>query len=124
MRNDVANSAQDFTRTTDGARGQFRFAGGLEVFEGHFPGAPLVPGIYLIDCARLLTERFLEEPVALRHIDSARFTAEVRPDDLLEGLIAVSEEDGTIRCEARFTVSGDAAAHMKLRLERASTCSA
>jgi len=36
------------SRDADAAQAVFRFAGSLPVFVGHFPGRPLVPGVYLL----------------------------------------------------------------------------
>lgn len=58
----------------------FRFPGDLDVFHGHFPGHPLVPGVFLIEAARVAAERVLGRPAPLVRVRDAKFMAPVLPD--------------------------------------------
>jgi 3-hydroxyacyl-[acyl-carrier-protein] dehydratase len=49
------------------------------VLAGHFPGAPLVPGVLLLDAVRLAWERASGRAAALVAVDHARWLAPVAP---------------------------------------------
>ena len=118
MREDIRNAVTDLALTGAGATARFRFAQDLSVFQGHFPGFPIVPGIYLIEGTRVLGEHTLGEPLAISSIELAKFSATVLPDDWVEASAVVDAESDPITCEARFRCRGVDAARIKLRLRR------
>ncbi len=73
---DVALSADEPARLT----ATLRVPAAHAVLAGHFPGAPLVPGVLLLAAARRATERALAQPLAIAVVDAARFYAPVAPD--------------------------------------------
>ncbi len=94
-------------------------------FQGHFPGAPIMPGVTIIEAMAqtaavmvgvaqdLADKRFL---VYFMGIDSAKFRRKVVPGDVLEMHLTTkrgggkvwkfagrAEVDGALACEAEFT---------------------
>jgi predicted hotdog family 3-hydroxylacyl-ACP dehydratase len=71
---------------------------GLEIlpdpalFEGHFPGRPILPGVALIELAVRAIVQQRREPVSLRGVSHARLRQPVVPGDRL--WLAMREEDG------------------------------
>jgi 3-hydroxyacyl-[acyl-carrier-protein] dehydratase len=120
VRADIRNSATDLALSRDGATGRFRFAKELSVFQGHFPGFPIVPGIYLIEGARVLGEHSLGESLAIASVEMAKFSASVLPDDWVEASAVLDAEREPITCDAHFRCRGVEAARIKLRLRRTS----
>lgn len=118
MRADVAHSLTELTRTAEGASARLRFARDLPVFQGHFPSFPIVPGIYLIEAARLLGEHSLGESLVIRSIEVARFSASVRPEEWVEASAVLDERIDPITCDARFRCRGVDAARIRLRLQK------
>jgi 3-hydroxymyristoyl/3-hydroxydecanoyl-(acyl carrier protein) dehydratase len=47
---------------------------------GHFPGAPLVPGVVLLDRVLSCAEQWLGRPLTLRSLPQAKFVAPLLPD--------------------------------------------
>jgi len=86
--------------TGDSFRAEFRFPPQLEVFRGHFPGAPLVPGIFLLEAARIAAERAAGHALRITRVKDAKFVQMVKPDDLVEITGQFREQ----RCSA--TLSG------------------
>ena len=70
-----------------------------EACEGHFPGYPLVPAVYLIEGVRAAAERAAGRPLRLARVSDAKFSAEVKPGD---EVVVEATLDGT-RCDARLT---------------------
>jgi 3-hydroxymyristoyl/3-hydroxydecanoyl-(acyl carrier protein) dehydratase len=97
----------------DAASGTWRFPASLAVFSGHFPGAPLLPGVYALAAADALL--VLACPGwRLGAVERAKWLAPVAPDQELE--IAVrwrgappASADATVR------LAGVVAATARLR---------
>lgn len=73
------------------ARGLWCLRGDEAFFEGHFPGAPTVPGVLLCEAiaqmgavALLADERYAGRLPLFGGLDRARFRRQVRPGDTLE----------------------------------------
>jgi 3-hydroxymyristoyl/3-hydroxydecanoyl-(acyl carrier protein) dehydratase len=80
VKQDVARSLVRYEAAANGCRAVFSFGKDLAVFAGHFPGQPIVPGIYLIEAVRLAAERSLGTAVRIRTVTDAKFSAIVRPE--------------------------------------------
>ena len=78
---------------------RFRFPAELEVFEGHFPGHPLVPGVFLIEGVRVVAERILGKPLRIARVRDAKFVAIVEPDVTVELQGSITGA----RCRAEWT---------------------
>ena len=77
----------------------FRFPADLEVLAGHFPGHPLVPGVFLIEAVRLAAERIVGRPLRIARVRDAKFVSIVEPDSIVEFTAVI---DG-MRCRAEWT---------------------
>ena len=63
-----------------------------EIFPGHFPGNPVLPGVYTVECLGqaadlvvMTTERYAGKTPLLIGVDKARFTRKVRPGSSTSG---------------------------------------
>ncbi len=100
--------------TGDRPRGTFRFAAALPVFAGHFPGAPLVPGVYVLACVVETAARALARPLAVRAIERAKWTAPALPDQELVAEIGLTAQGDGWRLDG--AVSGPAGSCATCRL--------
>lgn len=81
---------------------------GEQVFEGHFPGHPIYPGVMILEgmaqaggilafkSMDMTEEEAAEKVVYFMSIDKAKFRAPVRPGDRLEYDISVIKNKGAI----------------------------
>jgi len=69
------------TPGADGGEARVRFAGTDPVFIGHFPLAPVLPGVVLIDAAVRLVSRVMKHPLRLERLSSVKFCNAVLPDE-------------------------------------------
>lgn len=49
------------------------------VFEGHFPGNPVTPGVCMIQILKEITEEFAASTLLLERISNVKFTALINP---------------------------------------------
>ena len=108
----VEGCLRDARTTSDGFSGEFRFPKDLDVFAGHFPNVPLVPGVFLVEAVRCAAERALERPLRLVRVTDAKFTAEVAPD---VEVTVEAELDGE-KCRATVRTPDAVAASIRLVL--------
>ena len=109
MRNDIAAALRkaEFGDTQDTIRASFRFDSSLAVFRGHFPGHPLLPGVFQIEMVRVALEAVIRERYSIAEVNKAKFAGLILPDQ-------------DILMEARLTPSGQCTrVRAKLRVEQA-----
>lgn len=96
-----------------------------EFFQGHFPGAPLMPGVLMIEtltqaATLLLLERCGARPVGhvtLRGVNNAKFRKQVVPGDRLKVEIVLDRRRGPIvKARASADVEGQRVAEAELLL--------
>jgi 3-hydroxymyristoyl/3-hydroxydecanoyl-(acyl carrier protein) dehydratase len=83
-------------------RRRLRVPEDLACLEGHFEGNPVVPGVVQIGWALDAAARVLGAPPRVRGFEGLRFPALLRPGDVLEVAVEVSED----RCALRFALAG------------------
>ncbi|MBB4800785.1 3-hydroxyacyl-[acyl-carrier-protein] dehydratase [Flavobacterium nitrogenifigens] len=68
-----------------------------EVFKGHFPGNPIMPGVCMIQIIKELTEKFTQESLLIQTLTNVKFMAlinpEATPELRLELDITLSEDN-------------------------------
>lgn len=68
-----------------------------EVFKGHFPGNPIMPGVCMIQIIKELTESITKSSLMIRTLTNVKFMAlinpETNPELRLELDITVTEDD-------------------------------
>lgn len=81
---------------------------GEQVFQGHFPGHPIYPGVMILEglaqaggilafkSMDMTKEQAAEKVVYFMSIDNAKFRAPVRPGDRLEYRVSVMKNKGAI----------------------------
>ncbi len=91
-----------------------------DVFNEHFPGNPIFPGVYLLEglaqTAGVLLARTYEQQIALMAtIDRARFPSFARPGDAVELAVEIEAvHESTIRVIGVATVNGREVATARL----------
>ena len=98
----------------------------LPALSGHFPGAPVLPGVYTVEAAAqtadllLLTlDRYAGKTPLFMGIRKANFRKKILPGDTLEvhaDLLEEREELGVAVCRGQIFVRGELAADVEVRL--------
>ncbi len=73
------------------------------VFDGHFPGHPVMPGVCQIDMIREICEKLLNQPLQLYQSDQIKFLKVIDPT--IHHKLLISLELSEIETRFRFTAS-------------------
>ncbi|MGJ8664956.1 MAG: 3-hydroxyacyl-ACP dehydratase [Patiriisocius sp.] len=68
-----------------------------EIFKGHFPGNPVMPGVCMIQIIKELTEKATEKTLFLSQTSNIKFMAIINPNvtpDLAINITITETEDG------------------------------
>lgn len=70
-----------------------------EIFKGHFPGNPVMPGVCMIQMIKELTEKELQKELFLVRSTNIKFMAIINPEKNPDLSLSIdfSEEDGTLK---------------------------
>ena len=97
---------------------EFRFGADDPTFAGHFPGRPMLPGVFQLEMARVAAEWALDCPLAVREVCRAKFRRPILPGEVVRLELKWSEEGGTIQARAALSVGGQPAGEVSLQLWR------
>lgn len=68
-----------------------------EVFKGHFPGNPIMPGVCMIQIIKELTEKITQQTLMIQTLSNVKFMALINPENnpelRLELDIATTEDN-------------------------------
>jgi 3-hydroxymyristoyl/3-hydroxydecanoyl-(acyl carrier protein) dehydratase len=97
---------------------EFRFGADDPTFAGHFPGRPLLPGVFQLEMARAAAEWVLGCSLGVSEVWKAKFMRPILPNELVRVCLELSESGGMVHARADFSVCGQRAGETALRLWR------
>lgn len=70
-----------------------------DIFKGHFPGNPIMPGVCMMQIIKELTEEVLDKELLLQTSTNIKFMAKINPetDPNLVLNISYTEEEGILK---------------------------
>jgi 3-hydroxyacyl-[acyl-carrier-protein] dehydratase len=80
-----------------------------EIFKGHFPGQPVLPGVCMLQMVRELFENFFNKKLQLSRADDIRFLAMIDPtvNKKLKFLLQYKFDDAQINVNAKILKDKD-----------------
>ncbi len=102
IRDSLLSVQQD--ETTGEIIAEYSFANELEVFSGHFPGNPVLPGIFQIEMIRYALETILQKKYIIKLTSKAKFINMIFPDSKITVRIKTTGIDGEIKIRAKSYV--------------------
>jgi len=86
--------------TDNGNQLTLKMAEGHPVYQGHFPGNPITPGVLTLKMVRECVSRYIGRELHYASIKSCRLVAMVRPGDTLRLTMETREEEGNVSLKA------------------------
>ena len=91
----------------------FLFDEGLALFKGHFPGHPILPGIFQLEMVKNVMEKITEKRFTIQTVKKTKFLHVIRPGEQVALSLAVSFLDvrsSTVKAVIRIndTIAGKA----------------
>jgi 3-hydroxyacyl-[acyl-carrier-protein] dehydratase len=78
------------------------------IFEGHFPGMPIFPGVCMMQMVKEAVENYLGKPVKLTKAADLKFLVMVQPQNTIVQLeLKVNVIDSAINADARLLDSAN-----------------
>lgn len=70
-----------------------------DVFKGHFPGNPIMPGVCMIQMIKELTEKITGKKLFLSIATNVKFMAKINPEEneVIDLNLKISEENGIVK---------------------------
>jgi 3-hydroxyacyl-[acyl-carrier-protein] dehydratase len=90
-----------------GLQARFCFPAELEVFKGHFPEHPLLPGALQVEMTRTALERALDCNLQITSIKKAKFLKEITPDQTIDLKIKFVNDGDSLKVNSE-AFSGEA----------------
>jgi 3-hydroxymyristoyl/3-hydroxydecanoyl-(acyl carrier protein) dehydratase len=101
---------------------EFEFSESREIFRGHFPGNPILPGIAQIEMVKLILELFLEAGLVIKTIKKTKFSHQIEPGALVHVRIKLTSgqwsQDGPFGVRADITSNAEPAGRVNLILDK------
>lgn len=106
-----------FTKTDGQIHSAIRLNPQHRIFEGHFPGQPVLPGVCMVQIIKELVETATEKTWTMRQSDYLKFLSPIIPSDhqTIEATISIEQSahdqlsvTGTLQCGERVCFKSNA----------------
>ncbi len=94
----------------------FSFKKELELFKGHFPGNPILPGIVQIEMVKYAIEKSYDQTFSIKTIKKTKFSNLIHPDTMVSLDITIKEEANMFNVKAIVKVDNSVAGKLNLVL--------
>ena len=92
------------------------------IYQAHFPGQPITPGVCLLQIARELLEDYCSHDLEIRHVKNIKFLSVVSPiehSNICISLGHITDTPGSVQCRAQVeSPSGEALAKLSFTCDK------
>lgn len=99
----------------------FCFNKNLDVFKGHFPDMPILPGVMQLEMVRCTLEKNTGSAYRIKKIRKAKFSGQIRPEELINVAVVLQQTDeDDLHAKAVLEVNNKPAGKVSMVLEHSS----
>ena len=85
-------------------------------FDGHFEGNPIIPGVCLIELARVHAEQVLGAALQIREISQCRFRSPIQAGQSAQCKLKIrKQDDPAIMIQAEISTNGNLACQVRIK---------
>lgn len=88
-----------------------------KIFEGHFPGSPVVPGVCMTQIVKELLEKALSKQTSLSKADNIKFLAIINPVENNIANVEVKYKANESLIDVNATISNTSATNFKMKAQ-------
>lgn len=112
---DTFYSVSSFNKTENGFLFSIHIDKNHSIFEGHFPGNPVTPGVVQMEIVKELLQVAFEKKVALTSMPSCKFLAILNPEANADIKVEIELKDETEQgFRANITFSDETTGYLKM----------
>lgn len=91
-----------------------------EIFQGHFPGNPVTPGVCMMQIVKDLTEEILQTKLLLKSASNVKFMAIINPEETPDLVLEldISENENEIKVKNTTTFGETIALKMSVTYKK------
>jgi 3-hydroxymyristoyl/3-hydroxydecanoyl-(acyl carrier protein) dehydratase len=97
---------------------EFCFAADDPTFAGHFPGHPIVPGVFQLEMTRAAAEWTFGCQMTVREVTKAKFLRPISPAETIRMQLSLIETENIVMARASLSVGDQPAGETILKLCR------
>jgi len=119
MRTDIVNALRtaEFDDSQNAFKAVFCFPSSLFFFAGHFPGRPLLPGVFEIEMVRTAFEAVSKQSCRIVEVTKAKFAGTILPDQIISVEAKICPGDEGTRVDAILRVNQEIKANISIILK-------
>ncbi|MBU3026426.1 3-hydroxyacyl-ACP dehydratase [Zobellia galactanivorans] len=98
-------SVESFEKEGQNVTATVKLNAAHDVFKGHFPGNPVMPGVCMIQIIKELTEQATEKMLFLSVATNVKFMAIINPEknDTIQLKLTITEEEAIVKVKNTTT---------------------
>lgn len=92
-------TVQNIEKSDQGVNAKVKIHKEHEVFKGHFPDSPVMPGVCMVQMIKELAEQYLNQKLFLNKASNVKFMAIINPEvnAVIDLALTIAEEDEIIK---------------------------
>lgn len=104
MYKEVSESLVSFSSEDDNLTAEYCFAKNREVFKGHFPEMPILPGVMQLEMVRQIAEKSTGLKLRISNLRKVKFMEQVMPEDRITLSVKLKDHDDILDLTAVLKV--------------------
>lgn len=115
MLNDNLYKLVAFSNENGSAEAAITIDASHKIFEGHFPGQPVLPGVCMMQIIKELTEKAIAKELFMHQVDSCKFLSMVDPTRTSHLKVIIEYATAENETVVQAVLKSDEAVYLKMK---------